>query len=377
MRQWLLLSDVHLETAPHPEREEAVRAALTSHPGVNVAFLGDLFEFAASPARNPDDAVAELLAANPSFCDALRAHAASGAQIHWVSGNHDAASAGVQATARAILGVDVTIWPWFFRVGDVHLEHGHVFDRDNAPLHPLATYDHRDEPLGVALMRKIVVELDARQWAHAHQTTPLQALRQAAAWFGWGLAARLFRGLMALTGLTWAAVAGRWGRASKAETLGASRVVAYAEAQGVRAEALFTVLGQRPVPTHSAYWLVFRRLYLDWVAAVVAVLAGLVLAGVTGRTWPWAAVVVGGVYAAREGLLRRESRYPPPLEALSAGAQLVAHSTAAKRVVFGHTHVEEQAGPYTNLGSFGYPSARGRAYGLVTEEGAFTRLYLP
>lgn len=377
MRQWLLLSDVHLETAPHPEREDAVGAALAAHPGVDVAFLGDLFEFAASPSSNPHAAVTELLTKNPRFCEALRRHAATGAQIHWVSGNHDAALAGVQTTARAILGVDVTIWPWFLRIGAVHLEHGHLFDRDNAPLHPLAAWDRRDEPLGVALMRKIVVELDARQWAHAHQTTPLQALRQAADWFGWGLGAQLFRGLMALSGLTWAAVAGRWGRASKAESLGASRVPAYAETQGVSADALAKVLEQRPVPTHSGYWLVFRRLYLDWVAAVLAVVLGTLLALVSDSAWPWLAVVVGGAYAAREGLFRRGSRYPPPLGALLTGAHLVAHSTAATRVVFGHTHVEEQDGPYINLGSFGYPSARGRAYGLVTEEGAFTRLYLP
>jgi predicted phosphodiesterase len=371
-----LLSDVHLETAPQPEREAAVRSALEAHSGVDVVFLGDLFEFATAP-KDGDAALTALLGANATFCDAVRAHAATGASIHWVAGNHDGAIAGLEASARRLLGINITVWPWFMRVGAVHLEHGHLFDRDNAPLHPLATWDARDEPLGVVLMRKIVVELGARQWAHAHQTTPAQALRQAASWFGWALPARFAQGIGALACVSLDAVAGRWGRVRRAEAEGAALLDAYAARHRVSPDALGHLLSRRARPTHAHFWLVFRRLYLDWVFALAAAIFGGGVGLATGGVWPWAATLMGGGYALREGLMRRESRYPPPLDALREGALRIAAATRAVRVVFGHTHVEEDCGSYTNLGSFGYRGQRGRAYGLVTEDGDFTRCYLP
>jgi predicted phosphodiesterase len=349
---------------------------LEGHPGVDVVFLGDLFEFATGP-RDSETALSALLAANPTFCEALRAHSATGANVHWVAGNHDAALAGLQAKARRLLGVELTIWPWFMRVGAVHLEHGHLFDRDNAPLHPLASWDVRDEPLGVELMRKIVVGLGAREWAHAHQTTPAQALRQAAAWFGWALPARFAQGIGTLTRVSIDAIAGRWGRVRRAEAEGAVRTQAYAAEHNISPLVIGQLLSARARPTHARFGLVFRRLYLDWVCALGACVSGTGIGLATGAVWPWAATLVGGGYALREGLMRRESRYPSPLEALRQGALKIADTTDAVRVVFGHTHVEEDYGPYTNLGSFGYPGQRGRAYGLITEEGAFTRCYLP
>lgn len=373
---WLLLSDVHLSTDERPEREAAVAAVLAAHPGVNVAFLGDLFEFATAPTE-AETALTALLAANPTFCDALRAHAATGAEVHWIAGNHDGALAGLELCARRALGIDVTIWPWFLRVGAVHLEHGHLFDRDNAPLHPLAPWDVRDEPLGVELTRKIVVGLRAREWAHAHQTTPGRALRQAAGWFGWALPIRFAQGVGTLARVSVSAVGGRWGRARRARAVGRARLPDYAARFGVSPEQLERVLATCPVPTHARFGLVFRRLYLDWVSALGASVMGVGVGVATGAAWPWAASVLGGGYALREGLLRRESRYPPPLEALRDGALRIAALTGTERVVFGHTHVEEEHGPYVNLGSFGYGGARGRPYGLVTESGVFTRSYLP
>lgn len=374
-RRWLLLSDVHLETAPQPEREAAVRAVLEAHPGTDVVFLGDLFEFATAT-TDANAALKQLLGANPVFCAALRGHAATGARVHWVAGNHDAALAGLEGAARETLGIEVSVWPWFMRVGRVHLEHGHLFDRDNAPLHPLAPWDIRDEPLGVELMRKIVVGLDARQWAHAHQTTPGQALRQAAAWFGWALPARFAQGVGRLASVSLDAVAGRWGRVRRAEAEGSARLEDYADRHGVAPEVLRQLLGSRVRPTHARFWLVFRRLYLDWVTAVVVSLFGLGGSLAAGAQWPLAATLIGGGYALRNGVFGRQSRYPSPLDALRLGALGIAEATDAARVVFGHTHVEEEHGPYVNLGSFGYRGERGRAYGVVTEEGVFTRCHL-
>lgn len=349
---------------------------LSRHPGVNVVFLGDLFEFATARSHDPDQALTELLAANPIYCAALRAHAATGAEVHWVAGNHDAPLNAVSSRSLLDMNLDVEVWPWFMRVGDVHLEHGHLFDRDNAPIHPLARWDIRDEPLGVALMRRIVVELDVPLWAHAHQTTPGQAVRQATDWFGWRLPVVAMRAFSRLIRVSGGAVGGRWGRVQGAKRRGDELVAHLAVQLGVESPALERVLRAAPLPTHAEWSPTFRRLYLDWVSALGVLGVGVGLGITTGGVLPWAAAALGGTYAVKEGYFRRESRYPPPMDALRTGAHAIATYTGARRVIFGHTHVEEDDGVYANLGSFGYANAHGRAYGMVTEVGEFTRRYL-
>ncbi len=354
-----------------------MEAVLKEHPGSNVVFLGDLFEFSATGAQHPDAALGELLTANPRFCAALRRHTASGGQVHWVAGNHDAALAAASPGAAEAAGIDVTVWPWFMRVGSVHLEHGHLFDRDNAPLHPLARWDIRDEPLGIALMRRIVVELDIPMWAHAHQTTPARAVSQAARWFGWRLPVTATRVFGRLVAINLSAVGGRWGRVRSARRHGQEALAAYAAQSGLAESMLERVIASAPPPTHTRWGTAFRRLYLDWVSALGAAGIGALVGFASGSIWPWVATVAGASYVAKEGYFRRESRYPPPLDALRAGAHQLVRLTGASRVIFGHTHVEEDDGVYANLGSFGYANASGRAYALVTEDGTFTRRHLP
>jgi UDP-2,3-diacylglucosamine pyrophosphatase LpxH len=373
----LLLSDVHLSATPNPQREAALETLLRGHPAHDVVFLGDLFEFASTKARAPDAALDELWTVNRRFGEALREHAKTGARVHWVAGNHDAALSAVSDTTIRATGIALTIWPWFLRWGDIHLEHGHLFDRDNAPLHPLERWDIRDEPLGVALMRRIVVELDVPMWAHAHQTTPAQALAQAQQWFGWRLPLATSRAFTSLLGISLRAVAGRWGRVNAARDRGRTQLAAYAARSGVSEDALIQLLLRVPLPTHARGRTTFRRLYLDWVSAVSLLVAGGVTGAAVGGVVPWVAAMVGGGYALREGYFRRESRYPGPLEALRKGAHLIAQHTGARRVIFGHTHVEEDDGLYANLGSFGFPNERGRAFALLTESGTFTRRHLP
>lgn len=353
-----------------------MEAVLREHAGRNVVFLGDLFEFAAASAQHPDAALGELLATNHRFCAALRRHTATGACVHWVAGNHDAALAAVSRSVTQTAGIDVTIWPWFMRVGKVHLEHGHLFDRDNAPLHPLAPWDIRDEPLGVALMRRIVVGLDIPMWAHAHQTTPAGAVTQAARCFGWKLPVTATQAFGRLIAIHWGAVGGRWGRVRSTRRGGQALLAAYAARTGLDASTLERVLITAPSPTHSRWGTAFRRLYLDWLSALGAAGVGSLAGIASGSMWPWIGAAAGVSYVVKEGYFRRDSRYPSPLDALRAGAHGLANLTTARRVIFGHTHVEEDDGVYANLGSFGYPNTLGRAYGVVTEDGAFTRYYV-
>jgi hypothetical protein len=46
-------------------------------------------------------------------------------------------------------------------------------------------------------------------------------------------------------------------------------------------------------------------------------------------------------------------------------------------VVFGHTHVEDDAEGYLNSGSFAFPRLDGRPYVHVSEAGEVRRLRLP
>jgi predicted phosphodiesterase len=60
---------------------------------------------------------------------------------------------------------------------------------------------------------------------------------------------------------------------------------------------------------------------------------------------------------------------------LRAAAGGVARVTGASRVVFGHTHVEEDDGVYFNLGSFTYPKAA-RSYGLLVDDRRVERAWV-
>ena len=112
----------------------------------------------------------------------LRAQLAAGHPVTLVPGNHDAdvARAGMR---DALLGwlelgedAPLDVVPWFVRRDGVHVEHGHVYDPDNAPTHPLVPPAPDTEPLGVALTRRFLAPNQAFDFAHATEITPLDAL---------------------------------------------------------------------------------------------------------------------------------------------------------------------------------------------------------
>ncbi len=58
---------------------------------------------------------------------------------------------------------------------------------------------------------------------------------------------------------------------------------------------------------------------------------------------------------------------------LYAGAELVRKITAARLVIFGHTHCEDQAEGYVNSASFSYTARPGSPYLVVTPDGTAER----
>jgi predicted phosphodiesterase len=372
----LVLSDVHLSAIVQPEREEAVCDLLLRHPGLDVVFLGDLFEFSSAKASDVGGELAQIVRANPRLQAALRQRTASGAHVYLAVGNHDAELMNLQTELRHSFGTRTVLVPWFLRFGGVHLEHGHVFDADNAPLHPLAPYCRAHESLGAALMRSVVVGLDVRGFAHAHHLTPLLAAFRAVRLLNFRLPVVVCRGVFILGALVVRAAWGRWGARGRARTAG-ERVVAVPAARGgLPLDSLQRLLREVAAPTNATALGMIWRLYLDIpIALGLAALCGLCSAG------SHVAILGAGLsltYAVASGFglwsrITRVARYVPPLEALARGADAVIRLTGASRVVFGHTHVEYDDGVYFNLGSFGYGGPRGRPYAVITPNGTVTR----
>ena len=87
--------------------------------------------------------VAQMLRAHGELALALREHLRGGAGVTLIAGNHDAAAATPEMRRRCFCSLELVdeakleVSPWFVRRGRVHLEHGHLYDPDNAPAHPL------------------------------------------------------------------------------------------------------------------------------------------------------------------------------------------------------------------------------------------------
>src|SRR5687767_943779 len=123
---------------------------------------GDLFDLSVATPEDAGATLARLLFRHIEVKRAFEEHVRRGAPLSIVAGNHDAALAS-EASRSALLDAlglardaPVTVSPWFVRRGVLHIEHGHLYDPDNAPVHPLAPWSTETEPLGIALTRRFL-----------------------------------------------------------------------------------------------------------------------------------------------------------------------------------------------------------------------------
>src|SRR5512136_1319281 len=181
-RPLLVASDLHLAPGACPRLLSDLEDLIRSHAGHEIILNCDTFSLSSDPRpTDPLGAAEAVLRGEAGLGSALRTHLGRGDPVTLVAGNHDAALSAPDARARLVraLGSDdsVPLWvaPWLVRRGDVWLEHGHLYDPDNAPLHPLAPWRLEHEPLGVALTRRLVARLGADEFAHAHEATPVAA----------------------------------------------------------------------------------------------------------------------------------------------------------------------------------------------------------
>jgi hypothetical protein len=354
---------------------------LGQHLGHELVLAGDVFDLSLEP-RGTDvgGALRDLITRTRELPQALRKQLTAGHPVTLIVGNHDAELLEASARQALLAALELTadsplsVVPWFIRRGGVHIEHGHLYDPDNAPTHPLACWREGTEPLGIALTRRFLVPSGASFFAHAHQTTPLKGLADAFVQYGTQAPRLIFQYFRTAITLTLEARA----RSPQARLLsaerdtGASRLDAFAASVGLDLQVLGDLLQGAPHPTHHAFDDTFMRLYFDRVLCAVI---GSVGAAALAPLSPAAAIglaLVAGVYLAQSMLLQGSRYSEAPHVRLRDAAATVGSISGAELVVFGHTHVEDQGPGYINSGSFAFSRPDGNSY-LVIEDGRARR----
>ncbi len=334
--------------------------------------LGDTFDLSLDlPKLDPALSVSRHLVANPEFKEALRERLVQGTPVTLFAGNHDAQLAAPQVRSKILdcLGVNdrapLACGTWCLHWEGLHLEHGHMYDPDNAQTHPLVAPHFDTEPLGIAMMRNVLAPTNALFFAHAHELTPLRGLTQAIIKLGPAaprLVARYY--IEALKVFTRA----RSTSFSEEETLGASRLQDCALTSNLEMDLLQQLLATRATPRHHRRKDVFYRLYLDRSIATAIWWSSSVLGAVTSIPAFWGMTGVSLAFLGAS-LARGKNRYSGSLTSRLRNAALTVRKLAdARAVVFGHTHVEETIPGYVNNGSFAFGGRNGRTY-LLLESG--------
>jgi predicted phosphodiesterase len=371
----IVVADLHLAASRGGAAAEPIAAVLDRHPGAELVCAGDSFDL--SVEATPDQAsrtLATILGAHRRVRELLRRRLIGGSRVTLIAGNHDAAlvtesvQAALTSSLELLAEAPLAISPWFVRRGRVHIEHGHVHDPDNAPVHPLARWRSECEPLGIALTRRVLAPTDALELTHAHETTPLAGLRRTLGLLGLPGLAVIARYFGVSASLCWEAVTrGDCGveREQAAQALGP-----FVEASGLDSATIEKLIQAAPTPTHRHLVRTFRRLYLDRASAA-AVLLGAGSAALVAPTPPaWTVAALAMSYLSLSVWFEGTNRYAGALEArLREAARIVADLSDARLVVFGHAHREDAAERYLNPGAFGLPRDAGPRYVLIGEDG--------
>jgi UDP-2,3-diacylglucosamine pyrophosphatase LpxH len=374
----LVVSDTHLGPGTPAALGRDLAALVVRHPGHEVLLAGDVFDLSfARSGADSGELLSALLERSPEVVSALHAHAARGDRITIIPGNHDdalgAADVATRLGARLELSgaAPLDIHRWFVRRGPVHIEHGHVYDPDNAPLHPLVECDDTTEPLGVALTRRFVAARGALVYSHAQESTPVAAL--AHAFHVYGRRAPVMIAQYFHTAFQLCVEAGPRRRAHSGQhrELGERRLMEFARLAGVSDDEVRAMLHSAPAPRHASRREVFLRLYFDRVLATL--LLGASVASLPARPWASLTALASLAYLAGS-VARGKNRYAGmPQDALADAADRIRELSGAELVVFGHTHVEQDSAGYVNTGSFAFPKHPGRPYVTLDRDGRVER----
>jgi UDP-2,3-diacylglucosamine pyrophosphatase LpxH len=365
----VVLSDLHVVRDTPRDVSDDLAALVSAHPGARLVFLGDLFDLPAATPRQPHRrAVIDALGAHPAARAALARHVDTGGELWLLGGNHDAevGTAGFDAHLADALGASaegrakIRTSPWFFRDGALHLEHGHFYDPDNAPPHPLVL---GSSSLGVHFVEEFIAPAGAHRYLQVNDSTPLKLFLSSFTWYGPRAPYVIYRYFYA----AFAAMLKSgpfFAKTSAAEiAAGEPLVDAFARELGISRELVDQVLALGATPTLESLSRTFSRLYFDRVIATLSIAGGLG-ALAAGRTKAGAAAAALGGLLMTTSWAQGHNRYAGTVaERLQASAERVAAATGAKLVIFGHTHREAEGAVYANTGSFAFPrGAPGRPY---------------
>jgi UDP-2,3-diacylglucosamine pyrophosphatase LpxH len=361
----VVLSDLHVVRDTPRAVTDDLADLVSAHAGARLVFLGDLFDLPASSPRRPHrQAVDEALSAHPRARAALARHLDAGGELWLLGGNHDIeiGTAGFDAHLLAALGASpaarLRTSPWFLRDGAVHLEHGHFYDPDNAPAHPLV---NGASSLGVHFVEEFIAPAGAHRYLQVNDSTPLRLFLSSFSWFGPRAPYVIYRYFYAAFGALFKS--GPFYRAGAEPATGAALVEAFARDLGIDRELCVTVLAHGATPTLESMAHTFSRLYFDRVIATLAITGGLGAAALGQAKGGAAAAALGGLLMVTSWA-RGHNRYAGTVaERLAESASRIAGATGARLVVFGHTHREAEGESYANTGSFAFPrGAPGRPF---------------
>jgi predicted phosphodiesterase len=373
-RPLVVVGDVHLEHGSSGETARALGRLVEHSGGHELVLNGDVWNLSLDDKeRDPIESIVTMLAPHDELRSSLKKKLGAGHPVTLVPGNHDAdvARSGVRDALLAWLELGtrapLSVVPWFVRRNGIHVEHGHVYDPDNAPTHPLVPPAPETEPLGVALTRRFLAPNHAFAFAHATEITPVVALLRAFRTFG--VKTPLLLGRYFAESGEFCRTA-RWRPELVAEQrAGELRMRDAARDAGVDQAMLRALDEDRPRPTHESFERAFFRLYFDRVVATASVSGGVVL-GLLARSGTLLGLGALGALYLVESTRRGTNRYEGlPVKRLRAAADRVRALTNADLVVFGHTHIPESSPGYLNPGSFTYRSGAGRPYAFVDETG--------
>ncbi|MCA9646344.1 MAG: hypothetical protein KC492_36900, partial [Myxococcales bacterium] len=362
--------------------DRALAGTLDGHAGHGKGFAGDKFELSLEPRGSKLDAsLRQLLTRTSELPRSLHTHLGAGHPVTLLVGNHDAELLTETGRDALLSSLDLnhsaplSVAPWFIRRGGVHVEHGHLYDPDNAPTHPLACWKEGTEPLGIALTRRFLVPSGATYFAHAHQTTPLKGLLDAFIQYGVNaprIVYQYFHAAILLT-LESRSTSPQAQLLKQERYVGHGRLQDFAESVGLEIQLLTELLAGAVQPTHHDFSDTFMRLYFDRIlCAVVGSLGSAALLPLS----PPAALglaLLASAYLVQSIALQGSRYSEAPRERLRAAAARVAATSGADLVVFGHTHHEDEAPGYINSGSFAFGRQESHSC-LVIEDGTARRL---
>jgi UDP-2,3-diacylglucosamine pyrophosphatase LpxH len=371
-RRTVAVGDLHLVKESPAALTADLRALAESHRGARLVVAGDLFDLSADfPGVPKSVALRRAFDETPHVRAVLAEHVDRGGELWLLAGNHDSAFAEPTARREVVnhLGLvaeaaeRVRVSPWFLRDGPLHVEHGHLFDPDNATDHPLAS---NLRSLGVRFVEDFIAPTGAFRYLNANDGTPAKLFVSAFTWYKWRgpyvvfkYFDTAFRAVLSSGPFRDGAADARTGQARESEFF-----------SEVADESLRVLLGLPRRPTMDSVAATLSRLYLDRVAATCAILAGLgLLAAGEARAARWA-LGLGGLAMGLSWALGHDRFGGSVPERLREGADAIRRASGAELVVMGHAHRETTSDGYANTGSFAFPrSAPGRPFLEIATRG--------